>query len=108
MTRQAELDMLDKIIAVGEPGCYVVPGHLDTADALAMLSAVVIHWSEGEFEGLSMPRHTWMQVTYGEGGHECDRYYREVYEHEVGAEPYTLIECVGEWVAPWDRQAGDE
>jgi len=101
---EPERDISAAIIAVGEPGCYVVPGHLSVSEMLMMLGAVVVEWSEGEWDGLTMPRHTWMQVTTADDGYGADQFYREVYEDEDGAEPYTLIACEGEWIAPWERE----
>ena len=87
------------IIAVGEPGCYVTPGHVDvdaftTKCQLEFGEEPLDYWAEDH----EPARHTWMLVRrdLDEWGEIQDN-YREVRTGVPGAEPYTLIACIGYW-----------
>jgi len=91
------------IVMVGEPGCYLVPGHLDDSQMLGMLRAIMDLSGEG-LDGLSMPRHTWMRVTAAEdNGGGFDVLYAEVRENDEGAQPSTLVAVEGYWLSPDER-----
>lgn len=66
------------LVAVGEPGCYVMKGHVDHD---LFLDGVLDTFDE-DGENLEEPRHTWMVVTASDAG--ADHRYLEVFPSVEG------------------------
>lgn len=89
------------VITVGEPGCYVLPGHLPLDTFAKFVHEHCLgneDWIDDELADLEPARHTWMVLTHD--AWEGETYYREVLPGTDGAQPYTMIAVKGYWKHP--------
>jgi hypothetical protein len=85
--REAPVELGD-VIAVGEPGCYVVAGHLGIASVAHMLRCLMDTWEE-DWEHLGAPYHGWMIVS--EPDADGFQQFQERPGPDDGALPYTIV-----------------
>lgn len=102
----AEPDPTIGVIAIGEPGCYAVCGHLLIGEIWEALQ-IILRDHDEEIASLEVPRHSWMIVTRHERDTDGDGIvddedilYREVLAGTPGARPYTIFACKGWWYRP--------